>query len=424
MISAIIPAPRRRRCYDAARPARGPQMPELQPSASFRHCPRCGHGPGVPVENALLSCPACGFHFHFNPAAAAGVLVQDEAGRLLLLRRAHEPARGAFGFPGGFADAGESIEHTIRRETLEETGLEVEDDRVPRRLAEPLRVARPRVPRARPLLHGARPEGLAGVGRDTRSTSASGPVPRRSTPRRSPSPRRAPPLRATASARAAPPAGSAAAPARAAGRALHVVLVEPEIHWNTGNAGRTCLAAGAQLHLVEPLGFSLDEREVRRAGLDYWQRVAPRVWPGWQALEAALPELGEPYFASPDAPRELWQVRYPEQTVLVFGRESVGLPRRDPRPLPRPPACACRCTTRACARSTSRPASGSWSSRCCGSGRAPADRAQLRGSATPCRPSGSRATRIFWRRSSIVKGLARKPRAPSRVSNSAPSSSL
>jgi tRNA (cytidine/uridine-2'-O-)-methyltransferase len=105
-----------------------------------------------------------------------------------------------------------------------------------------------------------------------------------------------------------------------------VVLVEPEIHWNTGNAGRTCLAAGAQLHLVEPLGFSLDEREVRRAGLDYWERVNPRLWKDWDAFERALPELGEPYFASPDAPRDVWDVRYPEKTVLVFGRESVGLP--------------------------------------------------------------------------------------------------
>jgi tRNA (cytidine/uridine-2'-O-)-methyltransferase len=109
-------------------------------------------------------------------------------------------------------------------------------------------------------------------------------------------------------------------------RALHVVLVEPEIHWNTGNAGRTCLAAGAQLHLVEPLGFSLDEREVRRAGLDYWERVSPRLWRSWNELEVALPELGEPYFASPDAAREIWDIRYPERTVLVFGRESVGLP--------------------------------------------------------------------------------------------------
>ena len=105
---------------------------------------------------------------------------------------------------------------------------------------------------------------------------------------------------------------------------LNVVLVEPEIHWNTGNAGRTCLAAGAQLHLVEPLGFSLDEREVRRAGLDYWPRVAPRVWPSFSALEAALPALGEAYFVSPGAPRTYWDVRYPARTVLVFGRESVG----------------------------------------------------------------------------------------------------
>lgn len=106
---------------------------------------------------------------------------------------------------------------------------------------------------------------------------------------------------------------------------LHVALVEPEIHWNTGNAGRTCLAAGARLHLVEPLGFSLGEREVRRAGLDYWPRVDPCVWPSWAAFEERLPELGEPFFFSAEAGRDFWSVEYPERTVLVFGRESVGL---------------------------------------------------------------------------------------------------
>lgn len=106
---------------------------------------------------------------------------------------------------------------------------------------------------------------------------------------------------------------------------LHVVLVHPEIHWNTGNAGRTCLAAGARLHLVEPLGFSLDEREVRRAGLDYWPRVDPVIWPSWADLEAKLPELGEPFFFSAEAARDYWSVSYPERTVLVFGKESVGL---------------------------------------------------------------------------------------------------
>lgn len=106
---------------------------------------------------------------------------------------------------------------------------------------------------------------------------------------------------------------------------LHVVLVEPEIHWNTGNAGRTCLAAGAQLHLVEPLGFLLDEREVRRAGLDYWPRVDPQIWPSWEAFEERLPELGEPFFFSAEATRDYWSVVYPERAVLIFGRESVGL---------------------------------------------------------------------------------------------------
>ena len=107
---------------------------------------------------------------------------------------------------------------------------------------------------------------------------------------------------------------------------MHVVLLAPEIHWNTGNAGRTCLAVGAQLHLIEPLGFSLDEREVRRAGLDYWPRVKPRVWPSWEAFEAELPVLGEPFLFSPHAPRPLWSAVFPERTVLIFGPESVGFP--------------------------------------------------------------------------------------------------
>ena len=109
---------------------------------------------------------------------------------------------------------------------------------------------------------------------------------------------------------------------------LHVVLVAPEIPWNTGNAGRTCLAVGARLHLVRPLGFSLDERAVRRAGLDYWARVARslQVWPSWAELEPRLPELGTPFFFAPRSSRGFQQACYPERTVLVFGCESVGLP--------------------------------------------------------------------------------------------------
>jgi tRNA (cytidine/uridine-2'-O-)-methyltransferase len=108
--------------------------------------------------------------------------------------------------------------------------------------------------------------------------------------------------------------------------ALHVVLVHPEIPWNAGNAGRSCLAAGARLHLVRPLGFSLVDREVRRAGLDYWDRVDPVVWPAWDALEARLGELGEAFFFTAEAARAHWDVAWPARTVLVFGRESVGLP--------------------------------------------------------------------------------------------------
>jgi tRNA (cytidine/uridine-2'-O-)-methyltransferase len=109
---------------------------------------------------------------------------------------------------------------------------------------------------------------------------------------------------------------------------VHVVLVHPEIHWNTGNAGRTCLAAGATLHLIEPLGFSLDEREVKRAGLDYWENVDLRVWPGWDAFETALPTLGDPYFFSTKATRLLWDAPLgaPKSVVLIFGRETGGLP--------------------------------------------------------------------------------------------------
>jgi tRNA (cytidine/uridine-2'-O-)-methyltransferase len=107
---------------------------------------------------------------------------------------------------------------------------------------------------------------------------------------------------------------------------LHVILVEPEIHWNTGNIGRTTLATGAELHLVEPLGFSLDDRYLHRAGLDYWPRVRLHVWPSWSAIEERLPELGEPFFFSSHGSRSFWEVAYPERVALIFGRESVGLP--------------------------------------------------------------------------------------------------
>lgn len=104
--------------------------------------------------------------------------------------------------------------------------------------------------------------------------------------------------------------------------------MHPEIHWNTGNAGRTCLAAGATLHLVKPLGFSLDEREVKRAGLDYWEYVDLKLWSSWEEFEEGLPSLGEPYFFSTKATRLFWDAPLGASTdvALIFGRETGGLP--------------------------------------------------------------------------------------------------
>lgn len=107
--------------------------------------------------------------------------------------------------------------------------------------------------------------------------------------------------------------------------ALHVAFVNPEIHWNTGNAGRSCLAAGATLHLIEPLGFSLAEREVRRAGLDYWEHVDVRVSPSWAAFEQALPSLGEPYFFSTQGTRFFWDAPF------AATRDLARLRQRDSR---------------------------------------------------------------------------------------------
>ncbi len=109
---------------------------------------------------------------------------------------------------------------------------------------------------------------------------------------------------------------------------LHVVLVAPEIPWNTGNVGRTCVATGSQLHLVRPLGYSLDDKKVKRAGLDYWPHVAPKLWDSWNAFEQELPGLGTPWLFSAEAETDIWQADFEGPTVLVLGSETAGLPRQ------------------------------------------------------------------------------------------------
>src|SRR5210317_399909 len=100
---------------------------------------------------------------------------------------------------------------------------------------------------------------------------------------------------------------------------LHVVLLAPEIPHNTGAAGRLCLATGARLHLVKPLGFSLDERQVKRAGLDYWQDVDLRVWEDWESCAASVEDNVGLYFLTTKTDQPYWGVNFDDGDYLGFG---------------------------------------------------------------------------------------------------------
>ena len=106
---------------------------------------------------------------------------------------------------------------------------------------------------------------------------------------------------------------------------MHIVLVEPEIPQNTGNIARTCAATRTTLHLVHPLGFSIDEKQVRRAGLDYWHLVTIEEHPSFDQLRDEYPDA-QFFYASTKAPRSYAEVAYPEDAFLVFGKETRGLP--------------------------------------------------------------------------------------------------
>lgn len=108
---------------------------------------------------------------------------------------------------------------------------------------------------------------------------------------------------------------------------LHIVLHEPEIPHNTGAVGRLCLATGARLHLIEPLGFSLEDKHLKRAGLDYWQEVDVRYWKSFEdCVGAAAPDAAF-YFLTTKAERLYWSEPFSAADVyLVFGRETRGLP--------------------------------------------------------------------------------------------------
>jgi tRNA (cytidine/uridine-2'-O-)-methyltransferase len=107
---------------------------------------------------------------------------------------------------------------------------------------------------------------------------------------------------------------------------FNVVLVEPEIPPNTGNIGRLCLATDAHLHLVKPLGFSIDDRALKRAGLDYWKDVKVSVWESFAELRASQSPDSRFWYLTTKTDRAYWDVSFQPGDFLVFGRETKGLP--------------------------------------------------------------------------------------------------
>src|ERR1017187_2021578 len=100
---------------------------------------------------------------------------------------------------------------------------------------------------------------------------------------------------------------------------MDIVLYEPDIPGNTGNVGRTCVATGSTLHLVGRLGFSLDAAQVKRSGLDYWEKVNPRVYPDWAMFLAAIPANAALYFFSKRGQNDFWKATFQRESYLILG---------------------------------------------------------------------------------------------------------
>ena len=109
---------------------------------------------------------------------------------------------------------------------------------------------------------------------------------------------------------------------------MHVVLLEPEIPPNTGNVARLCAATRSTLHLVEPLGFELNDAQLKRAGMDYWRHVAWHRWPDWAAFRQAVPDNTRLWFVESNGPRLYTEASFAADDYLVFGRETAGLPKK------------------------------------------------------------------------------------------------
>lgn len=106
---------------------------------------------------------------------------------------------------------------------------------------------------------------------------------------------------------------------------MNIVLLEPEIPQNTGNIGRTCVATGTKLHMIEPLGFRLDEKSVRRAGMDYWHSLDKEVYISYRDFREKNPDA-KIYMATTKAKKLYTEVAYEPDSYIMFGKESAGIP--------------------------------------------------------------------------------------------------
>jgi len=107
---------------------------------------------------------------------------------------------------------------------------------------------------------------------------------------------------------------------------LHIVLYQPEIPPNTGNIARLCACTGCQLHLVHPLGFDINDKHLRRAGLDYWPYLDVHEYEDWPALHRKLSTSGQMFALTTKGKKSIWQANFKHGDVLVFGPETRGLP--------------------------------------------------------------------------------------------------
>jgi tRNA (cytidine/uridine-2'-O-)-methyltransferase len=109
---------------------------------------------------------------------------------------------------------------------------------------------------------------------------------------------------------------------------MNIVLVEPEIPPNTGNVARLCAATKSRLHLIEPFGFKLDDAQLKRAGMDYWQQVEWHRWKNWNAFAEKIPATAKLWFVESNGPKLYSEAKFGEDDYLIFGRETAGLPKQ------------------------------------------------------------------------------------------------